>query len=280
MTQPYAATLRGYTVGDAQTWEWTSNPQLGMGEYRAERATIPGQHGTVATSGDYGGPGLLEWELEYVHPEVTDGNTRAATAEMAAFALRNAWRPHEGDGLLELTVQMQSGIYVYRGRPLRPAVITDEWGYGTANVKFDVLDPLMYAVSFRTAFVGLVTFTGGFDSPIVTPIVTTSSGSTGDAFVINEGYAPAPWTALLSGPLTNPRLILNGQSINIVGDIPAGSNLSVDSRTGRVELDGAMRPWVVGSSTWWDIPPGPSTFSLRADSGSGSATLSWRDAYY
>lgn len=278
MTYAFAASLRGYVVGDGQTWEWTTNPQIGFGEYVTDRAKIPGQHGTVATSGDTGGPGLLEWDLEYLHAEVT--GERAAAAELAAFDLREAWRPHEGDGLLELTVQMQSGVYLYRGRPLRPAVITDEWGYGTANIRFDVLDPLTYGAAQRQASVTLTPVTGGFDNPIITPIVTTSSGSTGDAFVLNEGRAPAPWSVLISGPITNPRLILNSKSIDIVGVIPAGSNLLVDSRTGRVELDGAMRPWVVGYSQWWDIPPGSSTFSFRADGGTGTAILTWRDAYY
>jgi hypothetical protein len=276
----YSATLRGYAVGDGQAWEWTTNPQLGFGEYRAERSALLGRHGTVATSGDWGGATVVEWGVEYHHPEIS-GSLRPRAAELAGLDLRAAWRPHTESGLLELALELHSGPYVYRGRPLRPSVLTDEFGAGIGTLRFDVIDPLLYSGAQSQAAVAVTNVVvGGFDTPLVTPLVTTSSGSLGDASVFSFGTADAPWTAQLFGPLTDPRIILNGQSINMTGSIPAGSILLVDSRTGRVTLDGAMRPWVLATSTWWDIPPGSSTFSLRAAAGTGSAVLTWRDAFY
>lgn len=273
MTEVFTAEARGYTFGCDEEWEWTDRPSLGFGSYRAPRTDVVGRHGNTPNGGDFGGAGLLSWPVEH-----SSGN--AAEAEAAGFRLRAAFAPQTDGELVEMSVVLFSGTYIVRGRPLRPEVVTTEFGTGSGLVQFETCDPLLYASTTNSVTVSVAASSGGMVTPMATPMVTTGSGSSGDASVMNDGTAPAPWEAVLFGPLTSPRLILNGKTVLINGDIGAGSMAVVDSRTGSVLVDGVPRPWVSVSSDWWEIPPGASTFSFRASAGTGTASLYWRDASY
>lgn len=280
MATSYAATLRDYTIGDFQDWEFTANWQLGIGDYEGQRAKLPGRHGNVPMGADLAGAGLLTFDLEYLHA----GST-GAQAEAAGFALKDAWSPETGDDVVELEVVMQSGTFVYLGRPMRPDVITDEFGYGTAHVQFETCDPLTYLSTTKSVTATAGGTSGGLTTPLTTPVTTTGSGSTGDVSVTNAGTAPVSrWVIALTGGsagVATPRLMLGGQVVTIDGTIPAGVTALVDSDTGTITIGGAAVPWISPTSVWWSIPPSTtSTFSYRAASGDGTATLIWRDANY
>lgn len=169
---------------------------------------------------------------------------------------------------------------VYRGRPASYAPVVDGTDTALARIVIALTDPRWFADNTKTVSVGVASMSGGITTPINTTggITTTGSGSTGDVTVVNSGTAKAPWTAYITGPVDTPRLILGGQTLELRGVVPAGSTLVVDSYNGTIRLDGATRPWATFESTWWEIPPGTSTFSFRAISGTGTAMLIWRDA--
>jgi hypothetical protein len=272
----YSATLRGYTFGTGQTWTWKTGPAgIGPGSYRGARVPLAGSHGSRAAGPDYANSSLLVFELQTV-------GTSSAEIEAAGFDLREAFAPATDD--LELAVTMAAGSYVIFGRPMAGEYdLTDSappFLLGRARVTFEALDPRWYAATTTSVSAATLVETGGFETPMVTPLVTTTSGSTGDASVTNNGTTDAPWTATLNGPLTEPRLVLNGVTILINGTIPAGEIATVDSRTRSVIMGEQVRHWVSYVSSWWDIPPGTSTFSLRATSGTGTVLLNWRDASF
>lgn len=186
----------------------------------------------------------------------------------------------ESNELDELVVTIGSQVRCYRGRPASYTPILDGTNTGAGRCTFTAIDPFWLAPTTSTTGPVIAgATTGGLDTPVVTPIVTAASGATGDATIVSYGTRPAPWYVDIVGPVTNPRLILGGRSINIIGDVPSGSVLHVDSETQLMELNGQMRPWDSTTSEWWDVPVGVSTFSFRADLGAGTAQLSWRDAY-
>lgn len=272
----YAATIRDYVIGDSQAWEWTKIPSLGPGEYRTQRVAIPGRHGTVPVGADYGGSRVVEFELEHM-------SAVPSLAEGAGFDLREAFAPAAGDELVEVELRMQSGTFTLRGRPLA-ATVEPVWGMfgcAVALAQFEQTDPLLYGPT-RSVSVSVASMSGGLATPVDTTggVTTTGSGSSGDTTVVNSGTAPTTWTAYINGPVTTPRLLLAGQTLELLGDVPAGATLVVDSYDGTIRLDGASRPWKSFESVWWDIPPGASTFSFRALAGTGSATLIWQDASF
>lgn len=273
----YTATLRGYTFGCDQEWEWTTIPTLGPGTYRTDRTVRVGRHGGVPIGRDYAGPHLVPFDLEH-----TSGG--AAEAEAAAMRLRAAFAPWDSDDMAELTIELWSGTYMLRGRPAwvetRPE--SGQFGGWVARAEFEACDPLIYAADPKVAQVTFSASGGGMDTPMDTPMVTTGSGFTGDVAVTNDGTAPAPWTATIvpTTVLSRPRLILAGKMVELDKDFAPGAAVYLDSSRGSVTLEGAVRPYVSTDSSWWEIPPGQSTLSARASSGTGEVTVTWRDASY
>jgi hypothetical protein len=274
----YTATLRDYSFGCAQEWDWDGElpSGIGPGQYRGIRADAVGRSGQRVTGPDYAGSNTLTFPLIYD----TDPGS-ASDVELAAFRLLEAFAEEQTNELVELTLVMASGTYVIRGRPMAPALDLKQGyaSFGRALVSFETIDPRWYSSTVKTATTGLPTLTGGLTTPIVTPIVTTGGGASGDIILENNGRKPAPWTATIIGPVTNPRLMLNGETVELNGGIGAGSTLTIDSDTGAIKLNGFTRPWLTFTSTWWEIPPGLSQFSFRASSGTGTVRLAWRDVY-
>ena len=126
----YTATLRDYTFGCDEEWEWTGVPSFGHGAYRTPRAELAGRHGNAPRGGDWGTAGLLSWPLELLMP------ADPAEAEAATMRLRAAFAPQTDNELVEMSIVMHSGTFVVRGRPLRPEVVTNELGVGNGLVQF------------------------------------------------------------------------------------------------------------------------------------------------
>jgi hypothetical protein len=225
--------------------------------------------GGVAFVGrDVGEAGSISFECHIIGSS-TDDCVDLTDDIMAAFGPASDTR--------ELTLTMGTRSKVFRGRPLSCVPVLDGSDTGSARCSFTVAEPRWFSGVTKSVTVGVASLSGGFTTPFTTPFVTTGSGSSGDVMVTNAGTAPAPWSAYITD-VTNPRLILGGNTIELIGVVPAGSVLVVDSYEGTIRLDGASRPWATFESVWWEIPPGASTFSFRAAAGTGTATLAWQDA--
>lgn len=272
------ATLRGVTVGEGTVYPFMSPPRLpGI---TARQGTVPLiRGGSAFTGGDVGEAGTLGLEV------FVNGATSAAVMPLLD-TLSAAWSPSGVNVVEEATLVLGDQTRVYRGRPT--AAVPDltwliEGHLSAARLAFLVSDYRWYSATVKSVMTAVGASTGGMVTPMVTPMVTTGSGSSGRAAVTNGGTAPADWVAVVTGGTAGtetPRLILEGQMVEIGGTVPAGSVLLVDSRDQYVSLDGAPRPWATPGSVWWKIPPGQSTFQFGAVSGDGTATLSWRDASF
>lgn len=122
------------------------------------------------------------------------------------------------------------------------------------------------------------------------PPFSLGASSGGGLSVTNQGNRAAPWTARLDGPLTYPeithtqtgkRLYLSFDANGGV-DLAAGQTLILDSKTRSVLLGGTadQRSKLTIDSEWWDLPPGQNDFTFRADDGTGTLTVTARDAWH
>lgn len=263
-------TVGGVTIAEHATVSPFVLSALTLPGTASRQNTVPLRGGGVAfTSPDEGDAGQVAFECHVIGSTV-DECVDLMDDIVAAFA--------PADSQVELALTMGSRTKVYRGRPLSCVPVLDGSQYGAARCSFTVADHRWFWPTTKSVSVGVASTAGGMTTPITTPLTTTGGGSTGDAIVTNVGTADAPWTAYINGPVTNPRLILGGNVLEFLGDVPAGSTLVVDSYEGTIRLDGASRPWATFESTWWEIPPGAWTFSVRAQSGTGTVTLIWQDA--
>jgi hypothetical protein len=267
----YAVTLNGVTAGQAEPMFLQSLSGLGQTARTGRTPLVTG--GRAATGGDVSEGRDIVCEIGISADDPVD--VEGYIDELVA-----AWAPSATD--TELTVQLARGARLYPGRPtgidVDPGMLPN--GAAVARCTFEAFDARWYSSTPKSVTVLFGGTSGGLDTPFVTPFVFAGSGSTGDALVVNDGTAPSEWSATISGPVTSPRLILGGKTVQLDADIAEGTVVTVDSRTGSVVVSGAARPWVALSSVWWQIPPGSSTFSARATAGTGSASLTWRDGSY
>lgn len=278
----YTATLRGVTVGRGTRFPWREMP-TGF-DTTARTAVVPYHHGGERPVGaSVPETTMLTFDVHL------NGRTPAEVTTLRD-TLAAAWAANGEYGMEELAVEFADGVRrVYRGRPASAVFALDMLGKGSlgaALLTFAAYDPLWYSGEVKSVMAYPPVMGGGVtvenDGVLVEDdgVIVEATPSTGDRTVVNEGTAPAHWQARLVGPLTVPRLYLGGVGVQIDAIIPAGATGVVDSRTESVTFDGAPRPWIAFASTWWRIPPGQHTFSLRAEAGTGSVELTWRDANY
>lgn len=94
-------------------------------------------------------------------------------------------------------------------------------------------------------------------------------------------------TTRIHGPCTGPQLInvTTGQAISFPGlVIAAGEVLELDHAAGTVLLDGVADRYSsfdFATSTWWQLPPGPSLIRFDAETleSPARAEISWRHTY-
>lgn len=98
--------------------------------------------------------------------------------------------------------------------------------------------------------------------------------------LVNVGNADADLAAVLTGPLTNPRITVTGQGYwEYVGTIAAGQTVGVDfaNRLVRDTANGVLlRRSARGS--WPQVAPGTSTATITG-TGSGNVDLRWRSSW-
>lgn len=209
-------------------------------------------------------------------------------AQLDALAL--AWAPSSDD--LPIVVQLLGQKRRRYGRPRRlevdPKLTTyfSNQGIYAAKITFEFLatDPLQYSNTLHSVAIGLAV-AGGAAMPMTFP-VTLAPSSGGVGAVSNAGTVAAPWTGRLDGPLTNPAVTHMGQGRTLDFDVNGGLVLGaseyvlIDSQARSVLLNGTAdrRNTLDLGSQWFTLDPGSNAIGFAADAGSGSFTISWRDA--
>lgn len=165
----------------------------------------------------------------------------------------------------------------------RSLPVTDEYQFrkGKAVIEWHATDPRIYDQSFTSTVVGLPSAATGLTFNATAPFVFGSAGTGGSVLVTNSGNFPAPWVAVITGPVTNPSVTANGLGLTFNGTVNAGETLVVDSLARSVLLNGtaSRNNWVAAASVWWALPPGNTTVQFNATSGTGTLTFSYRSAW-
>jgi len=161
-------------------------------------------------------------------------------------------------------------------------------GYGRnqpATIEFTATDPRRYSLDIHTSSTGLSTRAPGIAYPLTYPIHFTALGSPGSVDIPNVGNAETPATYTITGPINYPSItVVSPQGrFKTTFDLAvgAGEQLTVNSDTGEVKLNGSSRYGKArGSLTEnLNLAPGVSTVTFGGQ-GDSSARLSiqWRDA--
>lgn len=151
------------------------------------------------------------------------------------------------------------------------------------SVQFVCADPRRYRMTERTATINLPSATvDGLDYPLVYPLEYGTASSTA-TMASNDGGAYAPLVVAFTGPLTNPQLSSPDWRLGFDLTLATGEQLVVDTAEGTALLAGtADRMHTIRPTSdpleLCTIPPGGTTLTLTAASGTGTATVVHRDA--
>jgi hypothetical protein len=93
--------------------------------------------------------------------------------------------------------------------------------------------------------------------------------------VTNDGDVPAHWACAMQGPIKNPRFQIGEEKLALEVEINAGQILGLNSRTKTVVIDGdsSNYQFFERGSTWFRIPPGPTTLQFTYDTTFGTPSL-------
>lgn len=119
-------------------------------------------------------------------------------------------------------------------------------------------DPRKYGLNPDPTIVTLPSFGGGLTLPQTPPWTLPVRISGGSGPATNHGDMPAPWTAVITGPITTPTItnITTDRRLGINVALGDGDTLTIDSRTQTVILNGtASRAGLITrGSTWFELP--------------------------
>ena len=202
---------------------------------------------------------------------------------LALAAIEKATRP---DGVERwLIVNDGTGATYRMGRTVARS-LPQEKHFNHAPVEVSVqwvcADPRRYDLTERTGVVSLPSAAGGIGYPVDYPLEYGTAASTA-LQAGNDGSMDAPLVATFTGPLTNPRLASTTWAMAFDLALAAGEQLVVDTAEGTALLDGtADRLYAIRSTSSplevCTIPPGGTTLTLTAAGGTGTASVTHRDA--
>lgn len=209
-----------------------------------------------------------------------------AAARAALRSLQAAWAPSRTD--IELAWKDDLGTFRYVGRPrlADPDESLVAAGVVEVDCRFLATSPYYESATESTGSTGRTTPGSGVTPPF-TPPFTLGASVSGTIRVSNDGTAAAGWTARLGGPLTDP-VITNqttGERLAFTAngglDLAAGEyvELSSEGRSALLAGTSSRRSQLSLDSRWWQFPPGATDLELAADAGTGTLTVTWRDAY-
>lgn len=154
--------------------------------------------------------------------------------------------------------------------------------WGKAHVMLVAADPLIYDNVLNTTVLNIPAATGGLSWPLSWPL-SWGSAVSGSSNFVNTGNATTFPIITFTGPLTNPSIIKNSpapaQSLTFTINLAGGDTLVVDTANQTIIYNGtASRYNALGASQWFGLDPGTTQLSFGASAGSGTASISWRNA--
>lgn len=212
-----------------------------------------------------------------------------AMAELVA-ALSAAWAPRHDEAALTFEVEGEEPrrIYCRPERFVLPLVHRFVLGYFAGAVQWSASDARIFSDAEHSEVTGRGEPGDGL-APPWTPPLSFPAGTTGAVSAPNAGTAPARWSIRLDGPLVNPVIThtTSGRALHLTAngglDLAATQWLTVDGDTGAMLLNdtGDRRTILrLPESRFFDLDPGDNVVALTADSGAGTMSVTWRDAWW
>lgn len=228
------------------------------------------------------------------HPGLDLADGRSVVFELEAMAgddtafrslinsLQSVTTLRASESLLQFKHPGISSRVVY-ARPRRRAARQDvTWGLrlGRVVVEFFATDPLVYSATEHSLAAGFPVGGVGRTYPRTYPRTYGAFGSGGVLAATNAGSVPAPWSMTITGPWVNPEVRLLGDTLRLSVNVAAGETLTLNAGDESVFLGDAHRlNTVLPGSVWPLLQPGANDMRVGGSSGSGTATLRWRDAW-
>lgn len=286
ITEDFQYLYRGLLLGANTPYELQSLSGL---------ANLPVvRSGSVDRFGDHGGVAGRHYQSMRTITASFDIWTEGQTeAEFVARrdAVSSAFSPIEDPEDVEPFIYKHPGRELMRVycRPVDRDMPTDRMfslGYGTFSVRLEATDPYIYSEAQYSVPVGVAANdVVGLQFPLQFPL-NFGAGSSGAAQVMNRGTAPAPWSAMITGPTPSPQIthVESGQFIRLQNfTVQEGDFLVIDSKLRTILLNGtgSRRGYLDPASDWFALQPGNNT--IRFSSGGatvGELSLTWRDTYW
>lgn len=209
-----------------------------------------------------------------------------AALDALLASIRKATNPRR-TGELPLTMQLQGQtprrINCRCRRREIPWDLTYLYRVPTVFLDFFATDPRIYDDTASNGSTAITVPGTGLAFNATPPFSFGGATSGGQIPVSNAGDFAAPWTATITGPVTDPRLDLlsTGQRLSLVGTVASGDTLTLDSQARSIILNGTASRYSMlqAGSQWFDLPVGSDTVTFGATSGTGSLSLTWRSAW-
>jgi hypothetical protein len=274
VTAEWQFEFRGLLLGDGSDIDVAEVRGLGsLPAVRDGDVPRPRAHGTLPMP-RYTGAAYLDLDLELGGPDFG--------AAVAALTDATADVDTVDPFFYRLPGQDKRLMFVRPTRRSLPIGLRYMLGLAPAAIQFDAADPLQYSAELHTASTGLGSTVGGLQFPLVFPL-TFGVATPGSFNAANAGNADAPWTAVLTGPLSSPRIVHVGkqEALELTGfTLPAGQTLVFDQQQRTVRLNGtASRANELLRRDWFTLAPGPNLIQLDGASGTGSMTITWRSTW-
>jgi len=218
--------------------------------------------------------------------EVTGADT--ATWEANRALLKQAMRPDATRGEEPLVFQVPGiaggGKRRVAARPRGLAVPLDLDYFHEIEVelcRFVATDPAILDNEVTTVASGILSpSTGGLTWPLTWPLTWGTAAAT-TSTTTNAGETEAEWSATITGPTTNPLIehVTSGAVLRLELVVAGGESVTIDSKARTVLLNGSSRSSALTSRQWFTIAPGANEIAFRADSGTGTMTLTYRNTW-
>lgn len=282
LTEDFQLELRDLVIGSNTAYGIVRDQCVNwwdLANIRPSDIQLPGRNGVLAGDDLYGGL-TFSWTVDIIPTDSID-LASAIDALKAAFARSDADLPMYG--------QMLGQTRLRWVRPRRcvvdPRNVTFDWA--AAQIQVMVVDPFSYSADEDSASTTLSVTDEGLVFPVTFPVeFGPVSGGAGMFNAHNDGNAPAPWTATLTGPLEDP-VIENqtlGISFGMTGEVEAGDTLYLDSKARTILLNGTTNRSSMRAAgvRWFDLAPGDNSirFTAGGEPPYGDLTMTWRSAWH
>lgn len=237
-----------------------------------------GTGGVQQRAGAHGGTNPRQW----LKPRMltATGRIEAPTPELRQDA-EHRLEAALGLALFDLTVVDAVPLRVRARREGEISRADDTDLQTTWQAELICPDPRRYGINGHSVAIGVPLTVGGLTYPVQYPIQYGGAFASGDRNAPNAGNFLAPVTIRFDGPLTSPSLtnVALGRTLTYNGVLAVGEWVIIGTDPLRALLMGNAGRTGLVSGTPWQVAPGNNLIAFRAAAGSGTALLTYDDAY-